>query len=282
MKNVLVSFLITTLFIFSGCSTKSVLGDGEDVLKGQDIPTYYVGEYIDVETATAKLSEVGFEVIAKYSPVKKGMTLVFTNDALKSEANKPGRSNAAVLRLFIDEQEKMISFTNPIYFGKAFMQDEYNHEVFNAQLEKINSVFKNLKPSVDKLKFDDLSGYNFMIGMPYYNDTDEIGTGTTAELVSKAKSYKKGKLEIFELKLSENNYLIGYELGKRTKKFVKKIGRANGAILPWCITIENNKATALNAKYYIAISYPLFTMSQFMGIATVPGAIEKDLSKAFK
>ena len=282
MRNILVSLLATALFIFSGCATKTASTGGAEALVGQDINTYLVGEYIDVKSASNKLKEAGYEILATYSPVKKGTTIVFTNSALKAEASKPGRAHAAVLRLFVDDQEKMISITNPVYFGKAFMQDEYKHSVFNAELENINKTFTALKASNDKLKFDDLAGFHFMMGMPYYNESDELGKGTNEELLLKAKEYKKGKLKIFELKLSDSSYLLGYELGKRTKKFVKKIGRANAAILPWCISIENGVATALNAKYYIAISYPLLTMGDFMGIATVPGAIEKDLSKPFK
>jgi len=116
------------------------------------------------------------------------------------------------------------------------------------------------------------------------SDADELGKpcATTAEAVAKANSYKKGKAVIFELILSETSTLLGYDLGKCTKKFVKKIGRANGAILPWCVSIENGQAKALNAKYYIALSYPLLDMGGFMGIATVPGAIIKELEKAFK
>ncbi|MDD2791090.1 MAG: hypothetical protein PHU40_10555, partial [Sulfurimonas sp.] len=87
---------------------------------------------------------------------------------------------------------------------------------------------------------------------------------------------------VFAIKLSDTSTLLGYDLGKRTKKFVDKIGRANAAILPYCIAIENGKATALSAKYYIAISYPLLDMSGFMGIMTVPGAIVKDLEKPFQ
>jgi hypothetical protein len=75
---------------------------------------------------------------------------------------------------------------------------------------------------------------------------------------------------------------MGYDLGRRTKKFVKKIGRENAAILPYCIAIENGQAEALNPKYYIALSYPLLDMGGFMDIAAVPGAIIKDLEKAFK
>lgn len=282
MRNILFTFLTATVVMFSGCASKSVAPETMTGLEGKKINTYLVGEYIDVKIATTKLKEAGFEVIASYKSVKKGKTLVFTNEALKAQGAKPGRSNAAVLRLFIDEKEKMISFTNPVYFGKAFMQDEYDHSVFNAQLEKINAAFPNLKASIDVWDFDGLADYHFMVSMPYYVDVDVVATGTNAELLTKAQKYKKGKELIFELKLSESSTLLGYGLGKRTSKFVKKIGRANAAILPYCITIENNKATALNAKYYIAISYPLLDMNGFMGIMTVPGAVIKDLEKVFK
>jgi hypothetical protein len=268
----------------SACSFSGAAPEATTGLEGTKVNTYLVGKYVAVEDAVAKLQDAGFEVVAKYPSVKKGTTIVFTSDALKAEAAKPGRAYAAVSRLFVDEKEKMISFTNPVYFGKAFMQDEYKHAVFNGVLEKINAAFPGLSASKDELDYDALANYHFMMGMPYYQEPDILGkpNATNAEAVAKAQKYKKGKAIVFELKLSETSTLLGYDLGKRTKKFVKKIGRANAAILPYCIALENGQAKALNAKYYIALSYPLLDMSGFMGIATVPGAITKDLEKAFK
>ena len=251
-------------------------------LHAKEISTYLVGKYVDANSAKEKLTHAGFDVLAEYKSVKDGVTLVFTDEALKKEASKPKRAHAAILRLFVDKKEKMISITNPIYFGKAFMQDEYNAKVYEKELATLQATFTNLKGSVDKLDEDDISGYHFMMGMPYYEDANELGEGATAELLAKVQNYKKGKNVLFTLKLSNESYLIGYDLAKRTKKFVKKIGRANGAVLPYCISIEDGKATALEAKYYLAISYPLLSMGQFTTIATVPGAIEKDLSKPFK
>lgn len=251
-------------------------------LSAEDVNTYLVGEYVDTATAKSRLSGAGFEILAEYESVKDGTTIVFTNNMLKAQGAKPKRAHAAVLRLFIDDQEKKISFTNPIYFGKAFMQDEYDAVVFNTQLEAINSAFPNLVGSVDKLDSDALSGYHFMMGMPYYSDVDELGEATNTELLAKAKSYKNGKNLIFTLKLSDDSYLLGYDLDKRTKKFAEKIGRANAAVLPYCISIENGLASSLEAKYYLAVSYPLLTMTEFTTIATVPGAIKKDLAKSFK
>jgi len=249
---------------------------------GKDVNTYLVGSYVSVADAKAKLESAGYTVVATYAPVKKGTTIVFTDAALQAEAAHTGRAHAAVLRMFVDDKEQTISITNPIYFGKAFMQDDFKLSVFQNQLKTLNATFPGLKPSVDTLNFDKLAGFHFMIGMPYYEDADKLGEGTNEALLAKAKKYKKGKLFLYELKLSNGTTLVGYDLSKRTKKFVKKIGRANAAILPWSVVIEDGKATALNAKYYIAISYPLFTMTQFMGIATVPGAIEKELTKPFK
>lgn len=282
MRKILTAILSASVVMFWGCAGAAATPEAKTGLEGTKVNTYLIGEYMDAKSATTKLKDAGFEVIASYESVKKGQTIVFTNAELKAEGAKPGRANAAVIRLFIDAQEKMISFTNPVYFGKAFMQDDYKHTVFNTQLEKINKAFPGLKASADAWDFDALAGYHFMVGMPYYADVDTLGTGTNADLLVKAKEYKDGKSFLFELKLSESTTLIGYELGKRTNKFVEKIGRANAAILPYTVVIENNKATALGAKYYIAISYPLLDMGGFMGIATVPGAIVGDLEKPFK
>ena len=69
---------------------------------------------------------------------------------------------------------------------------------------------------------------------------------------------------------------------REQKSLSKKIGRANAAVLPYCVSIENGLASSLAAKYYLAVSYPLLSMGEFMTISTVPGAIKQDLSKPFK
>ena len=267
MRNLLLSLLV----MFSASTT----------VVAEDVSAYLTGEHMDVSSARKKLKSIGYEILATYDSVKDGKTIVFTNERLKAEGAKPKRAHAAVLRLFVDDQEQMISITNPVYFGRAFMQDDYNENVFTAELENLSGAFE-LSDSADKLDSDDIAGFHFMMAMPYYEDADELGEGAQSDLISKVNGYKEGKNVIFELKLSDNSTLIGYELGKRTKKFVKKIGRANAAVLPYTIAIEDGVASALAAKYYLAISYPLLTMGQFMTISTVPGAILKDLEKPFK
>lgn len=269
MKN-----LFLSLLVFLGVSASTV--------SAEDLSAYLTGEHMDVSSARKALKGVGYQVLTTYEAVKDGQVIVFTNDALKTQAAKEGRAHAAVLRLFVDDQEKTISLTNPVYFGRAFMQDDYNENVYTAQLEKLSGAFPGLVGSKDTLDADDIAGYHFMMGMPYYEDTDTLGEGSNADLLAKLDVKKFAKNVLFKLQLSDKSTLVGYELGNRTKKFVEKIGRANAAVLPYMISIEDGKATALAAKYYLAISYPKLSMGEFMTISTVPGAILKDLEKPFK
>jgi len=118
-----------------------------------------------------------------------------------------------------------------------------------------------------------------MENMPYYQDMKVIAQGKNKELLEKAKKSKK---VVYEQHLDNGSIVIGVKLGKRTSKFVKKIGYQNSGLLPYPVLIENGKAVILAPQYYIAIMYPMLKMSQFMKIATTPGAIGKDIDKIFR
>ncbi|MCF6244145.1 MAG: hypothetical protein L3J43_03860, partial [Sulfurovum sp.] len=122
-----------------------------------------------------------------------------------------------------------------------------------------------------------LPKYQFMKGMPKYQNMIEVASGTN--LLEKLKNNDK---VVFTQSLENGATLVGIKLGKRTQKFTKRIGRNNAAMLPYPILIENGKAKILDPKYYISFMYPLLTMSEFMTIATVPDAMVKDCEKVFK
>jgi len=286
MKKVLALIVAALVLSFSGCSSKEAqASEGAPTKPAEEkVSTYLIGAYADVDTAKAKLTEAGFEVVTAYKVDKKGKytSIVFTNEALKAAANKTDRGFAAVLRLLVNNEKKEISITNPVYFGKAFLQDEFDYQTALKIEKSLMDAFGELKPSDDKWEYEGLAGYHFMMGMPYYEENTILAEGDNAELIEKAKSYKKGKNLIFELKISDERTLLGYALGKKTSKFVKKIGYQNAQVLPYTILVEEGKAKMLAPKYYIAVSYPQLTMGEFMTIASVPGAIEKDLAKPFK
>lgn len=278
MKKILSVIGTAVVLTFCGCAGVAPQAEA-GVAVEKEVAAYKIAAFVDVAAAKSKLESAGFEVVGTHKSFDKGTTLLFTNPAMKSMADKPMRGLAGVGRLLVDEENNQISIANPVYFGKAFMQKEYSHKVASDALTALEKAFGPLKNSADKWEFDGLAGYRFMIGMPYYEDMTVVGEGATAELVAKAK---KAKGTAAVVQLSGDRYVAFVDMDRRTNGFVKKIGTQNGGLLPWAVLIEKGQAKALSAKYYIAISYPLLTMSEFMTIATVPGAVEVDLKKIFK
>lgn len=238
--------------------------------------------YEKADTVEKKLADGGFSIVATYHPLPQSTTIVYTDETLKSEGAKKNRAFIAVMKVFVDDKEQKVSASNPLYFGKAFMQDDYNDGVFKKERSKLEKALGALTPSKDKLDEDDLDGYHFMMGMPYYEDQLEVAEGSSDKLLAKLKSYEGGKHVLFVLPLSGDSVLVGYDLSEKTEKFADKIGRANASLLPWTIKLEDGKATILHPKYYIAISYPELSMGDFMGISSVPGEIEDEIEAAFK
>lgn len=282
MRKILGTFALICAISFSGCSSQA-LSAGESTAP-KVVHAYLNGALMTAEEVSAKLTAAGFEVIGTYEVNKKNklQTVIYTNDALKTMASKPGRGFAGLGRVLIDNKNGKISISNPVYFGKAFMQDEADYPEMKKIKDTLTATFTGLTEATDKWEYAELSDYHFMVSMPYYQDSIVVGEGETEELLKKAESYKKGKSHLFTLKIAEGKYLVGYDLGKRTAKFPEKIGVENAGLLPYTILIENKEARILAPKFYLAVSYPQLTMGQFMKIATVPGAIEKDLAKPFK
>jgi hypothetical protein len=275
MKKILIFILLVTSYLFAEVG---VVNDGK-------VSTYLRGALQDVDSVKSKLSEGGFIVLSSSLLNKKGTltSVVFTDDTLSAMANKKERGFIASLRVLVDNENSQISITNPLYFAKAFMQDDYDEAGALTTLSKITKIFSGLKDSKEELKYKDLAGFHFMFGMPYYDEMIKVAeAGNASELLERLKAKDGGANLIFSQKLSENRILVGVKLSDNTSKFIEKVGVENAALLPYPVLLENGKAMILAPKYYIAIAYPLLKMSQFMRISTIPGAIEKDCKKLFK
>lgn len=243
------------------------------------ISAYLRGEFMEVKKVEEKLKAAGFEVLVA-APVNKKSTLislVFTDKSIVSMASKPTRGFMATLRVLVDTKEKTISITNPLYMAKGFLQSDFDEKAANKILVRLINEFPGLKNSKDVLKYQLLPKYQFMNGMPHYEDMIEVASGP--DLLEKIKDNKK---VVFSQTLENGSTLIGIRLSKRTRKFTKRIGRNNAAMLPYPILIEDGKAKILDPKYYIAYMYPLLKMSEFMTIATIPDAMIKDCQRVFK
>ena len=242
-------------------------------LQAAKVSAYFDASYASESAVKSKLKSAGFDVLSSYSPagISHIKVITYTCNSLKKMAGKKQRGFAAVQRAMVDSQKKTVRVTNPEYWLKAFLQGDYQAGSEKAAMTKLSKAFGKLTGSKDALKESNLDDYHFMFGMPYYKDMIELGKGN----VNPAD-------KLYEVKLANGSTLIGVKMSKATEGFVEKIGTENAILLPYTILIENGKAYALHAKYYLAISYPLLTMGQFMTISSTPGKIEDNLKKIVK
>ncbi len=238
------------------------------------ISAYYTAPYATQKVVSAKLKKAGFEVLTSYSPASKEhiKVLVVTNKDLKANASKKSRGFAAIQRVMVDSSAKTVRVTNPRYWLKAFMQKDYTAGVDEKVKAAFTKALGELTPTKDLLEEEDLAHYHFMMAMPYYEDMLTLKKGATV----------KEKKKLFEVKLANGSRLVGVKMSKNTENFIDKIGIQNAILLPYTVLIEDGTVYALHAKYYLALSYPLLSMGEFMTISSIPDAIERKLKKALK
>jgi len=210
------------------------------------------------------------------TPILKGKTvLTITNDELLAT-----NTWLATLHLLVNEGNE-IRVQNPSYFGAAYLQKKYKYGQFAQTLKALQAVLGDMYEVDEKYPLDDLRKYQFMFGMPYLNDTIKVAEGD--DLLSKVMGKSGNKYVAYTLKLPNGNVLVGHKLRNRTNRFLEKIETERDAnILPYESMIIGNKAVMLDPKFYLALSIPQLSMSEFMKIASAPGEIEKDVKRAYK
>jgi len=240
------------------------------------LSTYYAAQLQDIDSLKQKLEANGFKVLA-VTPILKGKTvLTITNDELLATNN----TWLATLHLLVNDGNE-IRVQNPSYFGAAYIQKKYKYGQFAQTLKALQAVLGDMYEVDEKYSLDDLRKYQFMFGMPYLNDTIKVGEGD--DLLSKVMGKSGNKYVAYTLKLPNGNVLVGHKLRNRTNRFLEKIETERDAnILPYESMIIGNKAVMLDPKFYLALSIPQLSMSEFMKIASAPGEIEKDVKRAYK
>ena len=105
-----------------------------------------------------------------------------------------------------------------------------------------------------------------MMAMPYFDEP---------VIISKAdKVYEKvagNKNILYSLSLPNGSILVGHKLSTTTSDFLKVLGESkNAQILPYEALVFSNQVKIMNPKYYLALSLPQLSMSQFMKISDIP------------
>ena len=232
----------------------------------EDVSAYLVSASASLSDVQSKLKANGFDVLATTNNV-----ITITNSELQA-------SNTYVATLQVCVGDSDVRVQNPAYFGAAYLQGSYKKGQFKSTNEALTKALGSMKGSKEKLDADDISGYHFMMGMPYFEDAI-----TVVEAANVDKKVTGNTNIAYTLHLPSGALLVGHKLSSTTNGFLSTLGQsANSQILPYEALVYSNKVLMMNPKYYLALSLPQLTMGEFMKISSVPGEIEADIKKAYK
>ncbi|MCU7938341.1 MAG: hypothetical protein KZQ64_08805 [gamma proteobacterium symbiont of Bathyaustriella thionipta] len=256
------------------------------------------GDFTQTVTDTkSKLSAAGFEVVGEYSPYKGASIIIVTNDALKNNAKATEFGGyGAVQRIAVTDMAGTIqvTYTNPNYMAAAYRMAGSLDDVAAALKGALG--MQKTYGSEKGLSKDDLEGYHYMFGMPYFDDPDVVAEhGSYDKAMQQVKAglaaKKGGVSKVYQVDIpGKKQTVIGVAMteGMSDDKTIMtevdfKETRST-AHLPYEMLIhENGKVYALSAKFRIATSFPDLSMAgsnSFMGIMASPDAIKKALSQA--
>jgi len=232
----------------------------------EDISTYLVSKPASLSEVQSKLQANGFKVLATTNDV-----ITITNPELQ-------KTNTYVATLQVHVGASAVRVQNPAYFGAAYLQSNYKKGQFKGTVDALTQALGSLSNSVETLDADDISGYHFMMGMPYFEDAVTVAMG--ADLSKKVA----GNANVaYTLTLPNGALLVGHKLEGATRGFLDTLGQQeNGQILPYEAIVYSDRVSMMNPKYYLALSLPQLSMGEFMKISDVPAKIEDDIKKAYK
>lgn len=244
---------------------------------------------------TKALEDNSFTVLGSYNPSNKSTlkVIAFTRNDVKNKVvqvvNRGALAAVFKVGLINKNGTVTISYTNPEYFLRAYLMDNYvnfqsTFKKFNADLKTTLSALGNeFTPFGGTVEANKLKKYHYKIMMPYFTDPVELAEFSSFDeglrtILSNLNAKKGNTKLVYKLVYSKEKVavfgvgLLDAEDGE--PYFLPKIGEENIAALPYEIILQGTQATMLHGKYRLALSWPELSMGTFMKIMSTPGDIE--------
>jgi uncharacterized protein YejL (UPF0352 family) len=275
----------------------------------QDVAPYIkVGETTNSMQQTSEavinaLQNNSFTILGKYNPENKNslQVIVFTSTNLKNTVVKVsdrGALGAAFKVGLVEKDGKItISYTNPDYFLRAYMQN--NYVTFKSVFQKFSADVKTalatlgneFKPFGGAIAANKIKKYHCKIMMPYFTDPVELNEYSSFEeglkiIENNLKNHKSNTVLVYKVIYPKEKVAV-FGIGLQSKEdgesyFLPKIGEENIAAMPYEIILQGKTVTMLHGKYRLALSWPELSMGTFMKIMSTPGDIEDTLEAVCK
>ncbi len=252
MKKIIIMLMTIALFNIS--------------LMAENVSTYLIANSASLSDVQSKLKANGFNVLATNNNV-----VTISNTELKAT-----NTYLATLQVYVGSSE--IRVQNPAYFGAAYLAGAYTKNKFKETISALEKALGSLHGSSEKLEAKDLSNYHFMMGMPYFDEPMIV-----SELNDVYKKVSNNPNILYSLTLPNGTILVGHKLSSASNNFLNILHQTkNSQILPYEALIYSNQVKIMNPKFYLALSLPQLSMSQFMKISDIPNKIEDDITNAYK
>jgi uncharacterized protein (DUF302 family) len=246
-----------------------------------------------------KLKANGFQVLGEYAPAEdqERWLIVITSESLLYAAGKTGGLTgfAAALRVALSSESGrvLISYTTPEYWLNAYYRDDYDAvktllDPLSGKLEKVmqesGSYVGTAFGSEKGLEVDDLRSYKYMMGMPKFHETKELGDfASYKEAIDKIESSllkgvpdvtKVYSVEVPGKELKLYGIALGGEKGESHFLPIIDISEPkHTAFLPYEFLVMGNEVHMLHGRFRIALSFPDLKMGTFTKIMSSPGDI---------
>lgn len=254
---------------------------------------------------TEALSDNGLKIVGSYMPAsdKNRMVIIVSHPELTKAVQAVGGLTgfAATLRVGITREGSVtnVSYTNPVYWGNAYFRDDYSKvktnygvvtKAFDAAMKSLEGYKGSSFGSKKGVNAEDLHKYHYMMGMPYFDDTEELKEFDSykAAIAKIDANLKKGvpyaKL-VYKVTVPGKNltvYGIALSGEDGESSFLPKIDIStpkHTAFLPYEILVMGDEVHMLHGRFRIAVSFPDLSMGTFTKIMSTPGNIEDMMEK---
>jgi hypothetical protein len=283
-------------------------------LIGQTYQPYTIGIKTDkkivqlIKPVESALAKHMLTVVGQYMPADDSLRwiMVVTHTELLGAAELVGGLTgfAATLRVAItqEEGETIISYTTPEYWGRAYYQDSFSR--VSKKYEKVERAFKDAMKNLGVfdgtgfgskkgLDAKDLSKYHYMMGMPYFDDTEELASfekqsDAVKKIDTNLKEGVPNVTQVYKIDIPNRKMtLYGFKLSgpEGESEFLPIIDidtPKHTAFLPYEVLVVDGEVHMLKGRYRIAIAFPDLSMGTFTKIMSTPGEIEDMLEEIVK
>lgn len=257
-----------------------------------------------IQVVKKNLSLSGLDILGEYQPAKDANRWLVVigsselNEAVEKVGGLTGFALAQRVAFTREGNTVQVSYSHPPYWGNAYFRDDFGQ--VESQYKAISAKLKSTMQqsgnyigtyfgSEKGVELDDLREYQYMFGMPEFDDTDELGefdsykaaVAKIEQNLAKVKDISKVyaiELEGQEIKL----YGVALTGEKGESAFLPIIDISNPkhtAFLPYEFLVVGKEVHLLTGRYRIALSFPDLSMATFTKIIATPGDIEEAIEQ---